>query len=128
MGGYDPVWEEWAAKARLDVNATDTISAFIMAGFKDDDAGEPNFYGPWGGDWAVWGGFTAKVTPKASINTQITYDDYQDLVAVANVAYELVPGLRIAPELVYVDNFDDDIDTDFDGGHFGGFLRVQRNF
>ncbi|WP_352965182.1 hypothetical protein [Mesorhizobium sp. M1312] len=40
--------------------------------------------------------------------------------------YELVPGLVIAPEVVYVDNFDDDLDDDSD--EVGGFLRFQRNF
>jgi hypothetical protein len=47
---------------------------------------------------------------------------------VANVEYELVSGFRITPEVVYVDNFDDDTVNDYDGGHFGGFLRFQRNF
>jgi hypothetical protein len=45
MGGYDSVWEEWAAKARLDVKFNESFSAFVMAGLKDDDDGEPNFYG-----------------------------------------------------------------------------------
>lgn len=128
MGGYDSVWEEWAAKARLDVKVNDTISAFVMAGLKDDDAGELNFYAPWNGDWAVWTGFTAKVSEKASINTQVTYTDADDFVAVANVQYELVPGLMLTPEVVYADNFDDDVVTQYDDAEFGGFLRVQRNF
>ena len=128
MGGYDSVWKEWAAKARLDVKFNESFSAFVMAGLKDDDDGEPNFYGPWDGDWAIWTGFTAKVSPKAMINTQFTYTDSEDFIAVANVMYELVPGLRVTPELVYADNFDDDIDSDFDGSNFGGFLRIQRNF
>ncbi|QPC85845.1 porin [Mesorhizobium sp. NBSH29] len=128
MGGYDSVYEEWAAKARLDFVATQTISAFVMGGFKSDDAGEPNFYGQWGGDWAVWGGMTATVSPKAAFNVQLSYDDHQNFAAVANVAYELVPGLTITPEVVYADNFDDDTVDAFDGGKFGGFLRFQRSF
>ena len=126
--GYDSVWEEWAGKVRLDVTASETISAFIIGGFKDDDGGEPNFYGNWSGDWAVWGGFTAQVSPKASLNTQFSYDGADNFAAVANVEYELVPDFRITPEVVYVDNFDDDTANDFDGGHFGGFVRFQRNF
>ncbi len=126
--GYDSVWEEWAGKVRLDVTASETISAFIIGGFKDDDGGVPNFYGNWSGDWAVWGGFTAQVSPKASLNTQFSYDGADNFAAVANVEYELVPDFRITPEVVYVDNFDDDTANDFDGGHFGGFVRFQRNF
>jgi hypothetical protein len=46
---------------------------------------------------------------------------------VANVNYELVPGLVITPEISYVDNLDDDI-VDDGGDEIGGFLRFQRTF
>jgi hypothetical protein len=36
------------------------------------------------------------------------------------VAYELVPGLRVTPEIAYFDNFDDNDDED-DGDEIGGF-------
>lgn len=68
-----------------------------------------------------------KVTEKATVNVQLSYDESEDFAAVANVAYELVPGLRITPEIAYFDNFDDDDDED-DGDEIGGFLRVQRSF
>jgi len=122
VGGYDSVWEEFAVKARLDVKASETISLFVMGGYKSDEA-NPNYYGQWAGDWAIWGGATAKVSDKADVNVQLAYDDGDNFSAVANVAYELVPGLRITPEIAYGDNLDDD-----DDGSFGGFLRFQRNF
>jgi Porin subfamily len=123
--GYDSVWDEWAGKARLDVNLTETISAFILAGYSSTDTG--SYYATWSGDWAVWGGGTMEVTEKATVNVQLSYDESEDFAAVANVAYELVPGLRVTPEVAYFDNFDDDDDED-DGDEVGGFLRVQRSF
>ncbi|QPC87263.1 porin [Mesorhizobium sp. NBSH29] len=123
VGGYDSVWEEYAIKARLDVKASETISLFVMGGFKDDDAGEPNYYGNWGGDWAIWGGASFAVSPKAKFNVQLSYDDYENFAAVANVNYELVPGFTITPEVAYYDNFDVD-----NSDAFGGFIRFQRNF
>ena len=122
VGGYDSVWEEFAVKARLDVQASETISLFVMGGYKSDELNN-NYYGNWAGDWAIWGGATAKVSEKAAVNVQLAYDDGDNFSAVANVAYELVPGLRITPEIAYGDNLDDD-----DDGEFGGFLRFQRNF
>ncbi len=68
---------------------------------------QPNFYGGWGGDWAIWGGGTWQVTPQAAINVQLSYDDFENFAAVANVAYELVPGFTITPEIAYADNFSD---------------------
>ncbi|RUM96380.1 porin [Pseudaminobacter arsenicus] len=120
--GYDSVWEEWAGKVRLDVNATETVSLFIMGGWQSD-ADRPNFYGSWNGDWAVWGGGTAKLSEKATLNVQLSYTETEDFAAVAGLAYELVPNLTITPEVNYVDNFD----VDGEDG-VGGFLRFQRNF
>jgi Porin subfamily len=140
VAAYDSVWEEFAAKLRLDVKPTEKFTAFIMGGYKSSEdvdgfnaegnpvtfAG-PNFYGNWGGDWAVWGGGSAEVTDKATINVQLAYDDYENFSAVANVEYELVPAFVVTPEIAYADNFDDDFGDD-DDGEFGGFLRLQRNF
>jgi hypothetical protein len=135
--GYDSVWEEWAGKVRLDVNATEQLALFIMGGYAskdgiDIDPGlgvvelEPNYYGNWGGDWAVWGGGTYTVSEKAKINVQLAYDEAENFSAGLNVAYELVPGLVITPEVVYTDNFDDDLGDDNDA--FGGMVRFQRTF
>ncbi|GLS32982.1 Porin subfamily protein [Mesorhizobium albiziae] len=137
VAGYDSVWEQFAVKGRLDVKATEALSLFVMAGWKDSDDFDIdgdgvaditnlNFYGNWGGDWAIWGGGRFVVSPKTAVNVQISYDDFENFVAVGNVDYELVPGFTITPEVVYIDNFADDAGDDADS--FGGFLRFQRNF
>jgi hypothetical protein len=134
VAAYDANWEEWAAKVRLDVNATEQLALFIMAGYGSEDDFDglldddgPNYYANWGGDWAVWGGGTWTVSEKTKINVQVSYDEEENFAAVANVNYELVPGLVITPEIVYVDNLDDDDDIDTDD-EIGGFLRFQRTF
>ncbi|MEI5677520.1 porin [Mesorhizobium sp. CGMCC 1.15528] len=124
--GYDSVYEEWTGKARLDINATDTISLFIMAGYGSDDNVTRSFYKTWGGSWAVWGGGTVKLNEKAAFNLQAQYADNKDAAVIANVAYELVPGLKITPEVAWNSWHDDDGNKLGDG--FGGFLRFQRNF
>jgi hypothetical protein len=136
--GYDANWEEVAIKGRVDFNASEAISLFVMAGWAsvDDDwffgipgaNDSPNYYAPWGGDWAIWGGASFKATEQATINVQLSYDELEDFAAVANVAYELVPNFVITPEVGYFDNFDDDLGDDDDDGFFGGFLRLQANF
>jgi hypothetical protein len=136
VAGYDANWEEWAGKVRLDVNATEQLALFIMGGYKSgadddflgvEDLDRPNFYGNWSGDWAVWGGGTFTVSEKTKINAQVSYDEDENFAAVANVNYELVPGLVITPEIIYVDNFEDE-DEDDDEDEIGGFLRFQRTF
>ena len=76
---------------------------------------------------AIWGGGTYQINDKTAANVQISYDEGENFAAVANVEYELVPGFRITPEVIYTDNLGDDDDDD-DGDEFGGFLRFQRNF
>jgi hypothetical protein len=123
--GYDSVWDEWAGKVRLDVNATDRITAFILAGYSSTDTG--SYYATWDGDWAVWGGASMEVTEKATVNVQLSYDESEAFAAVANVAYMLVPGLRVTPEIAYYDNLGDD-NNENDGDEIGGYLRIQRSF
>ena len=125
--GYDSVYEEWAGKVRLDVNATDTISLFIMAGYGTDDNVTRSFYKSWGGNWGVWGGGSAKLSEKATFNLQAQYADNKDVAIVANVAYELVPGFKITPEVAW-NSWHDDVTKEKLGDGFGGFLRFQRNF
>lgn len=121
---YDSVNEVWAGKARVDVKVNDMVSLFAMAGYKSDDT-VPNFYGNWGGAWAVWGGGTAKVSEKSSVNLQLAYDDSKEFLAVANVTHELVPGFFVTPEVVYtskigyIANGKDSV---------GGMLRFERAF
>ena len=125
------MWEEFAAKARLDIKASDALSLFVMGGYKtyDDNlfwapgSDRGNYYGTWGGNWAVWGGATYQASEKAAINVQLSYDDFENFAAVANVAYTVVPGFTVTPEIAYTDNFGVS-----GGGEVGGFLRFQRNF
>ena len=130
VGAYDAYYEEWAAKARLDLNVTDQWSLWVMGGYKsaddyyakDETYGVRTYtnpsnllgtkygvyrqvnsiYGDWGGDWAVWGGTTFKFNNKTSFNAQVAYDDTDTFAASVNVKYELVPGLVITPEVTYI--------------------------
>jgi hypothetical protein len=128
VAGYDALAEEWAGKLRLDVKFTDTISAFIMGGYQSDFDGAPtDYYGAWYGDWAVWGGASFKVTEKATINGQVAYEDEGTVAAALNVAYEIVPGFVITPEIAYT-SFDGDARPHDGDDAFAGIIRFQRNF
>jgi hypothetical protein len=129
--GWDTWEEQVAVKGRLDVNITETASVFVMGAwdsggadgsFTGPDSGT-NFYAPWGGDWAIWGGTAIKFNEKATFNAEVGYDDFENFSVAANIAYELVPNFTITPEVVYTDNFDLD-DTDA----WGVNVRFQRNF
>jgi hypothetical protein len=124
--GYDSNYEEWAGKVRLDINATDTIKLFVMGGYGSTENVLRSFYKPWGGNWAVWGGATAKLNEKATLNLQASYADNKDVALVAGVGYELVPGFKITPEVAWNSWHTEDGRKIDDG--FGGFLRFQRNF
>ena len=136
--GYDSNVEEVGAKLRLDVKFTETIAAFVMAGYQSDyndgtfDPDNRNFFGSWEGIWAAWAGFTAKLNDKATLNGQGAYEEEGTYAFALDVEYELVPGFTITPEINY---------TKFDGARkdiaeasgnsddaFGGIVRFQRNF
>ncbi|CAM5367902.1 hypothetical protein ATER59S_01522 [Aquamicrobium terrae] len=102
VAAYNSNFEEWSGKVRLDVNATDQISLWIMGGYGSDDNIDRNFYKPWGGNWAVWGGGTYKLNEKTSLNAQISYDESETLGVAANVSYDIVPGFNVTGELNYV--------------------------
>jgi len=132
---YNSSYEEWAGKVRLDVNATEQLSLFIMGGYGTDDNIDRNFYKPWGGNWAVWGGGTYKVNEKTSLNAQVSYDDNKSLGVAANVAYDIVPGFTVTAEVDYVhEGAWNDVDylgswTGADRKNsVGGLIRFQRNF
>jgi len=150
VAGYDSVWEEGAVKGRVDFNAGDAWSFFVMAAWAsvdddffddDDEAGPfigfdlddgPNFYAPWGGEWALWAGTTWTFSEQAKFNFQVSYDEWEDLAVVANVQYELVPGFTITPEIAYIDNLNSDFE-DFYGEsvvdeNWAASLRLQANF
>ncbi|RWD15285.1 MAG: porin [Mesorhizobium sp.] len=139
---YDANYEEVAGKVRLDVNATDAISLFIMAGYGTDDnllddagnaidAGGRGFYKQWSGNWAIWGGATYKFNEKTSFNTQLSYDEGKNFGAAANIAYDIVPGLTITAEVDYI-NVGEDTVSDWtnaqDDDAIGGMVRFQRSF
>ncbi|MEP7454207.1 porin [Phyllobacterium sp. SB3] len=133
VAGYDAVSEEFAGKIRLDVNFTDTVSAWVMGGYKSDgDDYENNYFGTWHGDYAVWGGLAAKLSEKASFNIQGAYEDDGTFAATTNVAYELVPGFVITPEISYTSFGGEREDRGRRDGNgkdaFEGIIRFQRNF
>jgi hypothetical protein len=134
--GYDSNIEEFAGKLRLDVKVTDTISLFAMGGYQsgyDEDLVDRNWFGAWEGDWAAWAGFSAKLTEKATLNGQGAYESEGTYALALNVAYELVPGFVITPEINYT-KFDGaradqaDFLSGGDDDAFGGIIRFQRNF
>ncbi|MGN7771168.1 porin [Phyllobacterium sp. 22552] len=118
--GYDSVVEEFAGKIRLDIKATDQLSFFVMGGYQSDVKAN-DYYGAWTGDYAIWGGVTAKVSDNAKVNAQVAYDEADIIAASLNVAYELVPGFVVTPEIDYKDAKGSD-------DAFGGVIRFQRNF
>jgi opacity protein-like surface antigen len=132
IGGYDSVHEKFTVKARLDAKFNDRFSAFVMGGWGEDDLefdvaagrfGRFNYYKSWLGEWAVWGGGTAVLTDKAKLNVQVSYDAAEELAAVANIDYTVVPGFRVIPEIAYKDG-----GKQFDGDAFGGWVRFRRSF
>ena len=135
---YDARNEEWAGKVRGDVNITDQFSVWLQGAYKsnDDHYGTSggyrvriidSFYGTWGGDWAVWGGAAYKATSKATFNVQAAYDDSETFAATANVAYQIVPGFTITPEVSYTKW--QDKNTSMDGKDaWQGKIRFQRSF
>jgi hypothetical protein len=131
--GYDSVSEEFAGKVRLDVKINGTLSAWVMGGYQSGwgdgvvERGvlvQTNYYGTWFGDYAVWGGISAKVADNAKVNAQLAYEEDGTLAGAFNVAYELVPGFVITPEVNYT-KFDG---IRGDGDAFQGIIRFQRNF
>ncbi len=143
VAGYDSVSEEFAGKLRADVKFSDTISAWVMGGYQSDwdktvavdDGGRAftgNYFAPWYGDWAIWGGVAIKASDKATINAQLAYEDDGTFAAALNVGYELVPGFKITPEINYTkfDGNRGDVVEAKGGGDdaLQGIIRFQRNF
>ncbi|OAB85235.1 porin, partial [Brucella intermedia] len=141
---YDARNEEWAGKVRADVNITDRFSVWVMGGYKSNDDNYyvtqefadgswrgirriDSFYGTWGGDWAVWGGAAFKATEKATFNVQVAYEDAETFAATANVAYELVPGFTITPEVSYTKWNDKHSELKGEDA-WQGMVRFQRSF
>jgi hypothetical protein len=131
---YNSNWEEWAGKVRLDVNVNDAFSLFVMGGYGTDDNAPRNFYKPWGGNWAVWGGGTYKFNEKTAFNLQVSYDQKKEFGLAANVAYTIVPGFSVITELDWAHNDHDNNGYNWTNlapgkkNALGGFVRFQRDF
>ncbi|WP_256749572.1 porin [Mesorhizobium sp. Mes31] len=123
---YESNAEEVAGKVRLDVNATNELSLFIIGGYGSDSNTDYNFYKLWDGNWAIWGGGTYKINEKTSFNVQASYDEGKTLGLAANIAYDIVPGFTITAEVDYFNKADSDWHPSSDG--VGGILRFQRSF
>ena len=132
---YDSLLEEWAGKVKLDVNVTDRFSVWVQGGYASYDA-PVGMYGAWGGEWAVWGGAKFKATDKATFNVQAAYEDFGKQAYTANVAYQLVPGFTITPEVSYT-KWSNNLAYSAAGSDnadvrgkdaIGGMIRFQRSF
>ncbi|PWV98807.1 porin-like protein [Hoeflea marina] len=117
----------WAGKIRADVTLSDAASVFAMLMYGENESGYTTWSNGVAGDetLSVIAGGSVKFSEKATFNVQGQWvdggagnDDAWSLVG--NVAYNLVPGLTITPEVAYAD---DGVD-----GNFGAMLRVQRSF
>jgi len=129
VAGYDSWQSEVAVKGRLDVNITDTASVFVMGAWDSAGFDNENFYAQWAGDWAIWGGTAIKFNEKATFNAEVGYDDGSNFSVAANVAYDLVPGFTITPEVVYYSPDKDSKGNDLNADDSWGFnLRFQRTF
>ena len=72
--GYDSVFQEIAAKVRMDIRLGGPFTAFVMGGYQSDPE-KPNYYGAWDGTYAAWSGLSASLSPKLTLNSQIAYAD-----------------------------------------------------
>ncbi len=124
---YDSVIEEWAAKVRGDVNITDRFSVWLQGAYASEESPDQN-YGQWGGDWAVWGGLKFKATDKATFNLQAAHDDWSKTAVTANVAYQLVPGFTITPEISYTKFGGEWKNYGAEDDAIGGIIRFERSF
>ena len=118
----------WAGKIRADVNINDAFSLFAMLMYGENESG----YTTWGNGGAgfdtfgVSAGGSYAFSDKGAFNFEVDWTESNGAVVddewaiTANIAYELVPGLTVTPEIQYVDSVSGDM--------FGGGVRVQRSF
>ncbi|MBB4077210.1 hypothetical protein GGR08_001537 [Bartonella fuyuanensis] len=146
---YDTYYKKWAGKIRTDFNINDRFNLWFMAGYKNgtdyytvnenDELSRKSttIYANWGGKWAAWAGTTYKLTPKTNLNTQISYSAVKTFATSVNIAYTLVPGFVITPEVTYVSWNDDRVIKNASNDKryllngksaFQGMIRLQRSF
>ncbi len=118
--GYDESTSEFGGKLRVDAKFG-AFSLFVMGGYGTDDTFATSRFKPWGGNYAIWGGGSAKISDKATFNVQLAYDESKTFAAAANVAYEVVSGFKVTTEVDYTDKASSK-------GKFGGTIRFQRSF
>ncbi|KAB2701669.1 porin, partial [Brucella intermedia] len=66
-------------------------------------------------------------TEKAVINVQAAYEDWGKTAVTANVAYQLVPGFTITPEVSYTKWNDKHSELKGEDA-WQGMVRFQRSF
>ncbi|MCY0095808.1 porin [Hoeflea ulvae] len=120
----------WSAKVRANLTLNDQASVFAMVHYGENSSA----YTTWANGasteetFAVTAGGSYQLNDKASLNVQGQWQESNTVgqsdawSLVGNVAYTLVPGLTLTPEVAYRDN------GTVDGDAFGGFFRVQRSF
>ncbi|PIT69734.1 porin [Bartonella tribocorum] len=149
VAAYDAYYKKWAGKVRADFNINDRFNLWVMAGYKNSldyytvnannelSRTSTTIYANWGGKWAAWAGATYKLTPKANLNAQVSYSAVKTFATSVNIAYTLVPGFVITPELTYVSWNDDRVLKDANGHEkhllhgksaLQGMIRLQRSF
>ena len=117
----------WAGKIRADVTINDAASVFAMLMYGENESAYTTWATGAATDetFSVIAGGSVKLSDKATFNVQGQWADGNGMddpwSLVGNVAYSLVPGLVITPEVAYA------VDTDGEDA-FGAMLRVQRSF
>lgn len=117
----------WAGKIRADVTFNDAFSVFAMLMYGENSSAYTTWAnGTTGETFGVSAGGSYAFSDKGTFNAEVDWVEANGLVTgdewaiTANVAYELVPGLTITPEVQWRDNAGVDA--------FGGGVRVQRSF
>lgn len=124
----------WSGKIRADVTVNDQLSLMAMLHYGENSSA----YTTWANGavtdetFAVTVGGSYKFNDKATFNIQGQWrEDNSGIVGnddafsvAANVAYQVVPGLIVTPEIAWRDRGTTAANSD----QFGGFLRVQRSF
>nr|WP_316653383.1 porin [uncultured Gellertiella sp.] len=120
--GYDNNSKSAVIKARLD-GKFGIVSAFLLGEYNTDkNSVIGNHYAAFRGDWAAIAGLSANVSDSVAINTQFGYSQVKDWEVAANVAFTVVPGFTVTPEVDYVKD-------GVTGDHrWGGILRFDRSF
>lgn len=122
--GYDSVGKQVAAKARLDLEMSDSFSTFAMVGYRSGRA-EPGYFGAWEGRLAAWTGFSLHVSDEVVLNSQAAYTDTGKYAIAASIDYELIPSLLISTEFAFTSLRTEERVRD---SAIGGLVSIEREF